>query len=309
MYLIYLPIYRSPSQVPGTKRFNYFQTKIVPEDVVPIPQGQQYHVLFNHMIFQRRDLQALMPDNTFYFAIMRNPEDRFASSFMYYGIADFLMKRFNLTSAKDALMLTVNHPEMFFFTRPEVYNSLAGDTGLGVSEQRDVQAVRAHIHRLERDLDLILVVEYFDESMVLLKRKACLSMRDIVYSVQNARQQGQHLLFRPSLTQQERLAFTNFQMADVLMYNHFYQRFWGLVYAEDPDFFLEVRRFKQIRRTVEDFCRSGSLSQWDFITVSSSVWNDEFTVTTRECRLMATTELDMQTFLIHRARQLSGIKG
>ena len=299
-------LFATSPQVPGVKRFNYFETKILPQEVIQAPTGQQYHVLFNHMIFNRQDLRAFMPNNSFYFAIMRNPEDRFISSFVYYRIAEFLMKRFALASVKDALMFLINRVDLFAFSRPEVYNSLAGDTGLNASKHRDLQAVQAHIRRLERELDLIMVVEYFDESLVLLKRKACMSMQDIVYSVKNARPQWARV--RPSLTPQERESFRNFQMADVLIYDHFYKRFWDLVYAEDPDFFIEVRRFKQIRRTVEDFC-GGLTSPWDFVTISKSVWNEEFIVTAKECRLMAMTELEMQVFLIHRASVLSGMSG
>lgn len=274
--------------------------------MIPLPAGQQYHVLFNHMIFNREDLQAFMPKDTFYFAIMRDPEDRFVSSFVYYRIGGYLMKRFGLTNLKDALMFMINRVDKVKISLPEVHNSFASDTGLRAIEQLDVRSIKAHIRRLERDLDLVMVVEYFDESLVLLKRRACLSTQDIIYSVKNARQQG--LRFRPSFTLRERESFQKFQMADVLIYNHFYKRFWELVYAEGPDFFTEVQHLKQIRRTVEDFCGSVA-SRWDFVNISRSAWNEEFMVTARECRLMAMDELDMQLLLMHRASLLSYVSG
>lgn len=286
-----------------TPRFNYFNNKIVPEDLIPIPQYQSYEVIFNHMLFQRRDLEAFMPKKTFYFAITRDPEQRFLSSFFYYGLADYLKNKLGLLTVKDAVMYVISGEGAAFRT-PEVYNSFASDTGLNHTLHRDVGAITAHVEKLERDLDLVLLVEYFDESLVLLKRKACLSTQDILYLVQNARAPSNvpHLSF----TAEERAALWDFQMADVLMYDHFYRRFWGRAFAEGPEFFAEVQRFKQIQKMAGDFCRLVT-SKWDFVVIPRSAWNEEFTVTARDCRLMATPELKMQTYITDRAMKLFGM--
>ncbi|XP_076437906.1 uncharacterized protein LOC143277055 [Babylonia areolata] len=291
-----------PWKMPRTARFNYFEPKITVRQVLPAPRGQHYQVVFNHMIFHREELEALMPDRTFYFAIMRNPLDRFVSSFVYYGYDKLFLRLPRFSTVKDAVLYFMQHPHVVKnYIKPELYNSLAGDTGLAPSLQTDVQAVRAHIARVERDLDLIMIVEYFDESLVLLKRRSCLSMQDIVYLMKNARRPEE--LPEVRLTQEEKAMFDRFQMADDLMYRHFYSTFWELVHAEGPGFFSEVRQFKEIQRTVRNFCSSVG-SVWDFVVVPQSPWNEEFMVTAKDCRLMAVSELDMQTYLISRAVKL-----
>nr|KAG5704803.1 hypothetical protein BaRGS_015186 [Batillaria attramentaria] len=248
------------------------------------------------MIFNRQAIQRLMPRDTFYFAIMRDPEERFISSLFYYGIAGNIARRFGLSDVRQAVALILQHPGLLDRTKPEYFNSMSADTGLEPALQHDPRAVGSHIDKLEQDLDLVLVVEYFDESLVLLKRKACLAMKDILYKKKNARKSETHVPLSP----EDRQRFRQQQMADVLVYDHFYKRFWGEVLAYGPDFFNEVRHFREIQRDVADFC-AGVVSVWDCLVVNDSAWNEKFLVTARECRLMKITELEMQTYLLERA--------
>nr|KAG5690209.1 hypothetical protein BaRGS_019005 [Batillaria attramentaria] len=73
-----------PDRQPGSGRYNYFRS-LNRTNVKPVGVGQEYNVLFNHMIYNRKALDLLMPPDTFYCAIMRQPESRFLSAINYYG--------------------------------------------------------------------------------------------------------------------------------------------------------------------------------------------------------------------------------
>ena len=49
--------------------------------------------------------------------------------------------------------------------------------------------IRKHIDDLAEKIDLVLIMEYFDESLVLLKRELCWDLDDVVYFKLNQRSQ------------------------------------------------------------------------------------------------------------------------
>nr|XP_054757334.1 galactose-3-O-sulfotransferase 3-like [Lytechinus pictus] len=51
------------------------------------------------------------------------------------------------------------------------------------------EEVSRMIRRLDRIIDLVLIAEYFDESLVILQRLMCWDFKDIVYITQNAREE------------------------------------------------------------------------------------------------------------------------
>nr|KAG5710189.1 hypothetical protein BaRGS_006708 [Batillaria attramentaria] len=110
----------SPLYEEGFNFFGPFRA----DRVVPLGQGQTYHVLFNHMRYNRTELDKVMPKDAFYCAIMRLP----------------------------------------------------------LSQQKSIEAVEQHIAKLDRELDLVMVTEHFNESVVLLKRRARLQLKDIITS-------------------------------------------------------------------------------------------------------------------------------
>ena len=47
--------------------------------------------------------------------------------------------------------------------------------------------IKKHIDELAEKIDLVLIMEYFDESLVLLKRELCWDLDDVVYFKLNQR--------------------------------------------------------------------------------------------------------------------------
>ncbi|KAL8603610.1 hypothetical protein ACOMHN_005552 [Nucella lapillus] len=67
-----------PNRSPGKPRFNYFPSGPLDNHVIPGPWNEHYHVLFNHMIYNRSTLDDVMPEETFYCGIMREPLSRYS---------------------------------------------------------------------------------------------------------------------------------------------------------------------------------------------------------------------------------------
>ena len=63
-------------------------------------------------------------------------------------------------------------------------NHMAFDLGF---DHLDRQSVNASIEKLDATFDLILVADYFTESMILLRKELCWNMDDVVFFSNNAR--------------------------------------------------------------------------------------------------------------------------
>ena len=318
-----------PKKSPGLSRFNYFD-QLHEDHVMALSQGQQYGVLFNHMIYNRSALGQLMPAGTFYCGIMREPLSRFLSGANYYGyllpasVKEYLLQEVEATTKTwgkaqargqgagvgavtsgqlEGLAKLLNETVKKKMERmPELYNSLASDCGLPAKDHMNEAAVLEHIRKLDRELDLMMVTEHFNESLILLKRRACLSMKDILYFPLNSAHKNRVRPLSPSDIDVLRA----WQTADHKMYDYFYRKFKEEVLKEGSGFGQEVTHFTQILQDAKQFCDAVLRGGVDVLVVKASPWNEEFTLNLEDCRLMQMNELDFQKLLIDRALRRLG---
>ena len=277
-----------PDRTVGTHAFHCFG-HFHEDRVMPLAEGQRYNVLFNHMVYNRTALDNVMPSDTFYVAIMRQPQEMFLSAIYYY-------KKIKPPAANN----TKNDKLARFFSKRlngfRWCNSIVFDTGLPLILHANKTAVVQHVENLDRELDLMMVLEHFHESLVLLKRRVCLSLRDIVFLKTNSRRNSNvH-----KVTARDVEELKSWQMADHVAYDHFYAKFWAEVGNEGEGFYREVAHFKETVRLINDYCsREGS--QGASYVVARSEWSEEFSLNPRDCELMVLREIQFQKLLFHRA--------
>ncbi|KAL8608307.1 hypothetical protein ACOMHN_042174 [Nucella lapillus] len=297
-----------PNKFLGTTRFNYFSRTRMEQGVIPLAAGQQYNVLFNHMIYNRTVLNRIMPPGTFYCAIMREPLSRFASSAKYYpNMLPKLVQKYLIvkngsassTKMHDTILpLGVGLTELIqgraktsMENKLEIYNSLAAGSGLPVSLHMDEGAIKEHIYKLDKEFHLVMVMERFIESVVLLKRRVCLHLRDILHFQLNPASKGHHIA---GLSEADRAFLLSWQMADVLIYEYFYHKFNAEVAREGDSFQQEVQHFRKTLARTDSYCHNDTLRQNDVLVIGASPWNDLFTVNAADCELMMVSELNFQ---------------
>ena len=111
--------------------------------------------------------------------------------------------------------------EKSWLKRLEIYNSFATSSGLPHHLQQDAIAVENHVKKLDREMDLVMILERFDESLVLLKRRTCLSMRDILYLPKNVGKWSYKYMFSSS----DLHVVRSWQQVDHTLYDHFSAKF------------------------------------------------------------------------------------
>ncbi|XP_052471762.1 galactose-3-O-sulfotransferase 2 isoform X1 [Carassius gibelio] len=184
---------------------------------------KEFHILCNHMRFRSQEVRKVMPKDTFYFSILRNPVAMMESLFVYYksipafrgvkSLEEFLIQGGRSYNAS----VPYNHYARNILTFDFGLDNTApkNDTEL---DKRSAEVIAA----VERDFPLILISEYFDESLVLLKHALCWSLDDVLSFRLNSRSERSR---RPLRTETaERLKEWN--SLDWRLYQHFNATFW-----------------------------------------------------------------------------------
>ncbi|XP_030072787.1 galactose-3-O-sulfotransferase 2 [Microcaecilia unicolor] len=180
---------------------------------------QKYNMMCNHLMFNLIEVQKVMPNNTFYFSILRNPVSLLESSYTYFKILPFFVK-------SETLDQFLASPDSYYKPN-EMYHMLAKNTmwydfGYDNSAEDREDYVHSVLDEIEQRFQLLLIAEYFDESMILLKNALCWDLEDVVYFKHNFRSQDTI----QNLTQESRERAKQWFSLDWKLYQHFNRTFW-----------------------------------------------------------------------------------
>lgn len=208
-------------------------------------------ILCNHARYDGRAMTAAMPNGTVFITILRHPVALFQSTFSYFELVRYL----NLSgdSLPDQIRNFFKHSEQFMKRTSHpvrlINNGMMFDLGLNQSCYLDDNCIKKHIKHIEEKFFLILITEYFDESLVLLKRELCWSMEDVTYFVFLKRRT------KPaSLPKDIQSLIMAFNRADLMLYNYFNNSFWRKIKQQDSRFFEEVAQLKELNKQMFEKC-------------------------------------------------------
>ncbi|XP_078678321.1 galactose-3-O-sulfotransferase 2-like [Branchiostoma floridae x Branchiostoma belcheri] len=253
------------------------------------PSLGNYTLLINHAIMNKTAMDRLMAPGTRYIGIVRHPLEHFRSVFFY-----------KYQPAKDS----VNPLGKYLDSK---VNYKPGRTGMGklgkpVCQQKNFQAYTLGFPRklfgsrkkslLEETLrtvgswySIVLITEYWEESLVLLRRTFCWTMYDILHTTRRL-----HVLRDPKksarLTDKQIETHRKITPIDYLIYDYFNRTFWERTTKEGPEFWDEVAYFKTLNLQVNNHC---TLFQGDKVFPSGK-WSREFLADSTFCE-----ELDWTT--------------
>ncbi|XP_028274038.1 galactosylceramide sulfotransferase [Parambassis ranga] len=217
--------------------------------------GDCFNIVCNHMRFDHQEVAKLLPADAVYITILRNPVDLFESSFHYYHKAVPLTWRI---SGENKLVEFLNDPQAFY--RADAYNSfylknlLFFDFGFENNLEANDPRVMSNIQNLSKHFDLVLIAEYFEESLILLKDLLCWSMKDILYFKLNARRSSSVSRLDSGL----RAKALQWNGADWTLYQHFNATFWARVEAYGRERMAEeVKLLRRMNTEMTAICIEG----------------------------------------------------
>ncbi|XP_033760843.1 galactosylceramide sulfotransferase-like [Pecten maximus] len=266
-------------------------------DIHPLINQSKFDILCHHVIYNKSALQRYLHKDAFYVSIIRDPFDQFVSSFHYFRKVWGTPYLNNITGEFPMSEL-LRHPDRY---EPKVADSftnnrMAFDLGFPLSlfDNPSPEKISKYISHLDSTLHFVMIKEYFDESVVLLKHFLNWTMKDILYVRQNVMRH-----YRPNhdILPGDRELHRQRAPLDYALYDYFLFRFWEHVRQQGVEFHKEVMYFKHLRRSVETFCRHVFSKEIGVFKTSDNKWHRSFMVTKRDCYLIMMNENDFSLLL------------
>uniref|UniRef100_A0A8C4TJD5 Galactose-3-O-sulfotransferase 2 n=1 Tax=Erpetoichthys calabaricus TaxID=27687 RepID=A0A8C4TJD5_ERPCA len=166
-----------------------------------------------------------------YVTILRDPATTFESLFSYYQNSIPAFSKVsaatgsgNLTALLSAFL---EMPE-FYYNASSPGNGLAKNPmtfDLGLDNQEWASTWPEMLEQLSHAFQLVMMAEYFDESLILLKDLLGLEHEDLIYVKLNLRQDS----YRTPLTEEMLARMQSWNSLDLLLYSYFKEVFWERV--------------------------------------------------------------------------------
>ena len=198
-----------------------------------------------------REMEAVMGPGTKYVTMLRDPVDMFESAYVYYRMS----AKYNLTIGRcldwrlcrclESFVWISEFLKCFESTIPLEYffveefaqktdeekpkkrvlgigkNQMLYDLGLDEKYLDSEAHVRDKIKQIEKNFDLVMIAEFFSESLLLLKHNLCWQLADLTSFQLNSRMESGKVKLDP----ETRRLLAAYLKHDYLLYNHFKQRF------------------------------------------------------------------------------------
>ncbi|XP_028942962.1 galactose-3-O-sulfotransferase 4-like, partial [Antrostomus carolinensis] len=195
-------------------------------------------------------VQKLMPNDTFYFSIIRDPGTLGESAFSYYRAVAPAFRR------APSLTHFLNNPQFFYDSEARgnhyARNLQWFDFGLPIT--RNQTLLTMILQQLETTFHFILLTEYFDESLILLRHALCWPDEDIMVFTQNSRFFGDI----PPISPLQMTRFRAWNDLDWVLYTHLNRSFWKRAESFGAARLRrEVDRLRQRRAALARRCLKG----------------------------------------------------
>ncbi|XP_072022023.1 galactose-3-O-sulfotransferase 2-like [Amphiura filiformis] len=223
---------------------------------IPIPQvlaksHPHFDILDNHAVYYRPEMEKTVPNAT-YITILRDPVYQLESTFGYFEMA----KGMGISNYPNPFDTFMQNPHFYYNTTE--YNAKwcsrncqLHDLGFINTKLFDnITAILEKIDILDKEFDLVLLNEYFDESLILMRKQLCWNLDDIIY-ISNAIRSKSH---RYTISDQLKKKIRQWNAGDVLLYNHFNKTLWQKIKEYGSTFQADLEEFRRLEKEAFNRC-------------------------------------------------------
>ena len=265
----------------------------------------QYNMFVDHMVFNSTSVEHVMPSDTRYFSTIRYPLTQAASTFVEFGIANHIKVINNRPMASLVARPYYKYDE---YTQVRAHSQMSRDFGLDPVRPQDDQVIAELLQSIDSRFDPVMTMEKFDESLVLLRRKYCWQMEDIMYTRQRVRGGKAEVI-----TANTKRLHKKWAKADYALYNHFAQKLDQQL-SQERGILEETRHFKASQAKLSDFCddvikrlRENTMEIFKIVNeaenklvIEATQWNPEFSIHAAECAVMRLDTVVLRNALLTR---------
>ncbi|XP_068612197.1 galactose-3-O-sulfotransferase 3 [Brachionichthys hirsutus] len=215
------------------------------------------NIIASHMRFSKKELQHLMPNDTIYITILREPSSMFDSAFNYYLNYCHTFRRVPNHSLEAFLA------DPWRYYRPDekdsmiARNNLVFDLGKDKDQPAtDAEFIQDLLAEVEQTFSLVMIADYFDESLVVLRHLLSWDLDDILYFKLNMRKEASKRTLTPVLASKIRA----WNSLDTYLYDYFNASLWRQILALGPGCVAkEVRELRQAQERLMRSCFNGQV--------------------------------------------------
>ncbi|KAK6177217.1 hypothetical protein SNE40_015361 [Patella caerulea] len=271
-------------------------SSIAKRKVLPPSLNKTYDMLCNHVIFNKSIFGHYMPRDTVYIAIVRDPYERFRSAYHYYRTVYSMGYLKHGPTGADHFEQFIANQDIYEPTNPHysyTNNRMAVDFGFPTKYFKNSTKMLEYVHDLDLTLDLVMITERFDESMILLRRMLNWSFKDILYIKQNSLKNKPKNNINSTLMDKVK----KFSELDYILYDYFYEKFDKRVKQQASNFSNEVSVFISIREQVARFCLTATSNE-TYLWLADTEWSEAFTISYIDCKQIKASELKFLSILV-----------
>ncbi|XP_007900468.1 galactosylceramide sulfotransferase [Callorhinchus milii] len=296
---------------PNGRNDFYYPSRFDRSHVKGYRPGTCFNVICNHMRFNYEEVRKILPEDSIFFTILRDPADLFESSLHYFGrVIPLTWTMGSEDKLGEFLRDPWRHYDPNGFNAHYLKNLLFFDFGFDNNLSPEDPRVLGGIRAIDERFHLVMLLEHFDESLVLLKELLCWDFEDILYFKLNVRKDSTVSRMTGELYRQA----TEWNAIDALLYRHFNSTFWAKVERYGRERMArDVAELRKVNDAMRSVCIAGgravdasaiqeaSLKPWQPLGERSIMgYNLKTNISKKErklCRKMLTPEIQYLTEL------------
>ncbi|KAJ7352870.1 hypothetical protein OS493_033133 [Desmophyllum pertusum] len=228
-------------------------------EVSSLVQSEEAKIFSTHIRFNKGPINSVFPKRSAkYITIIRNPIDRFKSAWIFYN---FQKHHAGISNNNDALTSNTflkstnalqDIQDRLAETKVDIFNHISNsnlfDMGLEQEDIQNMTLVKSYIDIMDREFDLVMITDYFDESLILLKRLLCWEFEDIVYIKLRVTSK------RLELEEEVKKNILTWNHADGILFDHFNKTFWRNILQAGSTFYEDLKAFRRINQEYKASC-------------------------------------------------------
>jgi hypothetical protein len=153
-----------------------------------------------------------------------------------------------------------------------------------------------YLQKLDEEFKLVLIAEYLDESVVLMRRMLHWKTKDVLFLNLNVARKKNETMLSQAL---DRDFYHRYARVDYALYTFFYKRLKRQIRAEGDDYEEELLEFQELRKRAQEYCLQTSTELP--LAVAPTKWSEGFEITRSDCYDMKRGEISFVTMI--RVRQ------
>ncbi|CAH1777252.1 unnamed protein product [Owenia fusiformis] len=300
--ICYIKVHKSSSSTVSNifQRFGYTQnlTFVLPNKLVNIgyPSGfkgglpkpksrSEFNLLVNHAVFHEENMRDVMPADTVFVGSFRHPFSHLLSSYNFFNLEQLNDMPDVRTFLSDPATYDNSRSTGMSFTRG--YQAWHyGYNPLSHSQQSLIDL----IERLDKTFSIILISEYLNMSLLLMKRLLCWNLKDILYvSKKIASYPNKYADYKESDVKR----YEKWNTIDYILYDHYNQSLWSKITQQGKSFFDELNNYETLLQRISVVCNE---SVYEFREPSTQTIlydvKTDVSLTIDDCILMLTSSQD-----------------